>query len=53
MVLHRPEMVEPHFIRKCYLLKDLFIHVPFDARVMGLGNLNLIHKPEFHGFILS
>ena len=53
MVLNRPEMVEPHLIGKRHLLENLLVNVPFDSRVMGFGNLNLIHKPEFHGFILS
>jgi hypothetical protein len=52
MVFDRPEIVEPNLVAQFRLGHDLVVAVALDARIVGLGYLNLIHHAEFHGCFL-
>ena len=52
MVLDRPEVIEPDFVRELDLGHDLSVTLLLDALVVGLGNLNFVHQSEFHISVL-
>ena len=53
VVLHGPEVLEADLVGQVHLGQHLLVALRFDAGVMGLGNLDLIHQAKFHASILA